>query len=214
MADLASPESSGLYSAFVLHCFSSKALPPVVELTCSDAQPVNESSSADLGLLRPAPDEIHDLIPRIVRNPDPGQSSPSVFFSATCSAILTDERFLHFQLRRDSSGIDGALVRPKVASGDFGYSGFMKPRISAIKAPARSLLKSKPKTSTLIAEAPIVSALAMSRNTEWNVLASKTEIRKRKRPRPLSPGRSVDQPSPESCSTTTLQCVHPRGEWL
>jgi hypothetical protein len=24
---------------------------------------------------------------RIVRNPDPGQSSPSVFFSATCSAI-------------------------------------------------------------------------------------------------------------------------------
>jgi hypothetical protein len=42
---------------------------------------------ADPGLLGPAPDEIHDLIPRIVRNPDPGQSSPISFFSVTCSAI-------------------------------------------------------------------------------------------------------------------------------
>src|SRR5262245_3217313 len=30
-------------------------------------------------LLRPAPDEINDLVPRIVRDPGPGQSSPSVF---------------------------------------------------------------------------------------------------------------------------------------
>src|ERR1017187_9961484 len=41
----------------------------------------------DLGLVGPAPDEIHDPIPRVVRNPDPGQSSPVSFFSATCSAI-------------------------------------------------------------------------------------------------------------------------------
>ena len=38
-------------------------------------------------LLRLTPDKIHDLVPRIVRNPDPGQSSPSAFFNATCSAI-------------------------------------------------------------------------------------------------------------------------------
>src|SRR6478672_10287405 len=61
--------------------------PPVVELAGSDVEPPDEPPGADLGLLRPAPDEIHDLVPRIVRNPDPGQSSPSVFFSATCSAM-------------------------------------------------------------------------------------------------------------------------------
>src|SRR5689334_20508171 len=63
------------------------ALPPVVELAGSDAEPPNEPPGADLPLLRPAPDEIHDLIPRIVRDPAPGQSSPMSFFSATCSAI-------------------------------------------------------------------------------------------------------------------------------
>jgi hypothetical protein len=31
----------------------------------------------DLGLLRPAPDEARDLIPRIAQESDPGQSSPS-----------------------------------------------------------------------------------------------------------------------------------------
>ncbi len=63
------------------------ALPPVVELTGRDAEPLDEPPGADLGLLRPAPDEIHDLVPHIVRDPDPGQSSPRLFFSATCSAI-------------------------------------------------------------------------------------------------------------------------------
>jgi len=33
---------------------------PVVELAGGHAQPRNEPSDADLGLLRPAPDEIHD----------------------------------------------------------------------------------------------------------------------------------------------------------
>ena len=28
------------------------------------------------------PDEVHDVVPRIVRHPDSGQSSPSVFFGA------------------------------------------------------------------------------------------------------------------------------------
>ncbi len=62
-------------------------LPPAVELAGRDVEPPDESPGADLGLLRPAPDEIHDLVPRIVRNPDPGQSSPTLFFRATCCAI-------------------------------------------------------------------------------------------------------------------------------
>ena len=57
------------------------AFPPVVELAGGDAEPADEPPDADLGLLRPAPDEIDDLVPRVVRNPDPGQSSPSFFLA-------------------------------------------------------------------------------------------------------------------------------------
>src|SRR5689334_21671812 len=57
------------------------AFPPVVELAGGDVEPRNEPAGADLGLLRPAPDEIHDLISRIVRDPGPGQSSPMSFFA-------------------------------------------------------------------------------------------------------------------------------------
>src|SRR5215831_13397678 len=79
------PEIPGNPAVVLVHL----AVPfaPVVELAGCDVEPSDEPSGADLGLFRPAPDEIHDLVPRIVRNPDPGQSSPSVFFSATCSAI-------------------------------------------------------------------------------------------------------------------------------
>src|SRR6266566_4535032 len=63
------------------------AFPPFVKLAGRDVEPHNEPPGADLSLLRPTPDEIHDLVPRVVRNPDAGQSSPSVFFRATCSAI-------------------------------------------------------------------------------------------------------------------------------
>src|SRR3989442_14833639 len=66
---------------------SSIALPPVVELTRGYTQRINESSGPDLGLLRPAPDEIHHLIPHIMRHPGLGQSSPRLFFNAMCSAI-------------------------------------------------------------------------------------------------------------------------------
>src|SRR5437588_4045913 len=58
----------------------SVAFSPVVELAGSHAQPVDESSGADLGLFRPAPDEIHHLVPHIVRYPHFGQSSPRFFF--------------------------------------------------------------------------------------------------------------------------------------
>ncbi len=63
------------------------ALPPAVELAGGDVEPLDEAPGADLGLLRPAPDKINNLVPRIVRNPDSGQSSPSVFFNAMYSAI-------------------------------------------------------------------------------------------------------------------------------
>ena len=79
------PEIAGNPAVVLVHL--AVAFPPVVILARGDVEPHNEPPGADLGLLRPAPDEIHDLIPRVVRDPDPGQSSPSVFFKATCSAI-------------------------------------------------------------------------------------------------------------------------------
>src|ERR1700735_5242283 len=60
---------------------------PVVELAVANAQPLRKSSDVDLGLLRPTSDVIYDLIPHIMRHPALGQSSPRLFFKATCSAI-------------------------------------------------------------------------------------------------------------------------------
>ena len=48
------------------------ALSPVIELAGGYAQPIDEPSGADLGLLRPTPDEIHNLVSHVVRYPDPG----------------------------------------------------------------------------------------------------------------------------------------------
>ena len=47
------------------------SFPPLVELAGCDAEPPDEPSDADLRLLRPASDVIHDLIPHVVRYPDP-----------------------------------------------------------------------------------------------------------------------------------------------
>src|SRR4051812_29377675 len=79
------PEIAGNPAVVLVHL--AVAFPPVVELAAGDVEPPDEPSSADLCLVGPAPDEVYDLIPRIVRNPDAGQSSPMSFFSATCSAI-------------------------------------------------------------------------------------------------------------------------------
>src|SRR5438105_4870961 len=79
------PEIAG--NPTVVFIDPSVACSPVVELAGSHAQPVDESSGADLGLLRPAPDEIHHEVPHIVRHPHFGQSSPRLFFKAMCSAI-------------------------------------------------------------------------------------------------------------------------------
>src|ERR1035438_8281079 len=62
-------------------------LAPAVELAARDAEPLHDTSGADPGLFRPASDEIHDLVPHIVRCPDPHQISPRLFFKAMCSAI-------------------------------------------------------------------------------------------------------------------------------
>jgi len=62
-------------------------LPPGIQFAGRYAQPADEPPDAELAGRRPAPDEVHDLVPRVVGNPDPGQSSPISFFSATCSAI-------------------------------------------------------------------------------------------------------------------------------
>src|SRR5437016_3840049 len=79
------PEIPGNPAVVLVHL--AVAFPPVVELAGGDVEPPDEPPGADLGLFRPAPDEIHDLVPRIMRSPDPGQSSPRLFFRATCSAI-------------------------------------------------------------------------------------------------------------------------------
>src|ERR1700686_2726032 len=55
------------------------ALSPVVELAGTHSQPTDESSSADLGFFRPAPDEIHHQVPVIMRHSHLGQSSPRLF---------------------------------------------------------------------------------------------------------------------------------------
>src|ERR1700730_16337301 len=73
------PKVAGHPTVVLIH--SPVALPPVVELTRGYTQPRNESSDVDLGLLRPAPDEIHHLIPHIMRHPGRGQSSPRLFFT-------------------------------------------------------------------------------------------------------------------------------------
>src|ERR1035437_4910938 len=79
------PEISRQPTVMLFH--PSIALPPFVYLSHGIAQPRNESAGTDLGLLRPAPDEIHHLIPHIVRYPDRFKSSPRLFFNAMCSAI-------------------------------------------------------------------------------------------------------------------------------
>ena len=103
------PEVSGNPTVVLVHA----AVPftPVVKLATWDAEPHNEPSGADLGLLRPTPDEIHDLIPHIVRHPDPGQSSPRLVFSATCSAISSTRTssliwifFSRYSIRSCSAG--------------------------------------------------------------------------------------------------------------
>src|SRR5208283_5447937 len=79
------PESTVNPTIVLIH--APVALSPVVELAGPHAHPADLAPGADLRLFRPAPDEIHHLVPHIVRNPHLGQSSPRLFFKAMCSAI-------------------------------------------------------------------------------------------------------------------------------
>jgi hypothetical protein len=101
-------------------------------------------------------------------------------------------------------------IRGNFPDRDFGYSGFMKRRISATKAPARSRLNSEQTIRELITEAPIASTLAMNRSTKWTVLASTTEIKKRKRPRPFESRDALGTALPRSLFTSKLKaCALP-----
>src|ERR1019366_7325617 len=81
------PEISGYPTVVLIR--SPIALPPVVELARGDAQPRDESSGTDLGLLRPAPDEIHHLIPHIMRHPGLGPIKGSAKLVMTTSKSST-----------------------------------------------------------------------------------------------------------------------------
>ena len=85
------------------------AAPPVVELAQRDAQPGDELPSRDLGAFNPVPDVIHDGIADVMGNPSLAQSSPSSFFSWTCSSISSaTTSFLRWSFCRMRG--DGPLV--------------------------------------------------------------------------------------------------------
>ena len=63
------------------------AVLPVVELAGAQAEPAQELPSRKLRALGPMLDVVDDLVARVVGNPGSVQSSPSSFFSWTCSCI-------------------------------------------------------------------------------------------------------------------------------
>ena len=63
---------------------------PVVVLAGRNVQPADEFQSANPAPITPVSNKIHHLVPRIVGHPRSTQTSPSVFFRATCSSISSD----------------------------------------------------------------------------------------------------------------------------
>src|SRR5262245_26650719 len=63
---------------------------PGVPLGGGDAEPEQEAANGDAGLVGPPVDEVHDGVAGVVGNPDAGQSSPSAFFSWTCSSMSSE----------------------------------------------------------------------------------------------------------------------------
>jgi hypothetical protein len=59
---------------------------PVVELAQADADPLDDLLGRDFRPIRPIANVVDDLITSVVGNPGSGQSSPSTFFSLTCSS--------------------------------------------------------------------------------------------------------------------------------
>ena len=60
---------------------------PVVELAGTQAQPTKELTRRELRPLGPVVDIVDDFVTRVMGNPGSLQSSPSSFFSCTCSCI-------------------------------------------------------------------------------------------------------------------------------
>src|SRR5262249_4540399 len=63
------------------------AVLPRVPLGGGQAEPQQEAGDGNAGRAGPAIDEVHDGVAGIVGNPESVQSSPSSFFSWTCSSI-------------------------------------------------------------------------------------------------------------------------------
>src|SRR6266576_1700462 len=107
-------------------------LVPAVELAGGDVEPLDESPGTDLSLFRPAPDEIHDLVPRIVRNPDPGQSSLTLFLGPHAPPLVRPTP-------HPSSGSSSPDTRfvPVLADGWVGLS-VGKPRLRSRRTPSAS----------------------------------------------------------------------------
>jgi hypothetical protein len=59
-----------------------EALFPVVELAGADADPGDEATEGDVGLVAPGADEIDDGVAGIVGDPAAFQGSPRLFFSS------------------------------------------------------------------------------------------------------------------------------------
>jgi hypothetical protein len=62
------------------------ALPPVIELAPAEADPPDELPGRDLRSVRPIAIVIDNLVANVMGNPGSCQSSPSTFFSVTCSS--------------------------------------------------------------------------------------------------------------------------------
>ena len=63
---------------------------PVVELAGGDVEPLDEPSGADLGLLRTAPDEIHDLARVSCGTQAPVRVPQAFFFGSSEKSVGTD----------------------------------------------------------------------------------------------------------------------------
>ncbi len=61
-------------------------LSPVIELAQAKAQPLDEPLGRNLRSFRPIANVVDDLIASVMGNPGSSQSSPSTFFSLTCSS--------------------------------------------------------------------------------------------------------------------------------
>src|SRR5271170_242632 len=124
------PKVSGNPAVVLIHL--AVPLAPAVELAGRDVEPPDEVPGADLSLFRPAPDEIHDLVPRIMRNPDPGQSSPTLFLGQHVPPLVRPKPYPS----SGSSFPDGRCV--PVRPDGWSVLAAEKPRLRSRRTPSTS----------------------------------------------------------------------------